>query len=99
MALPEASSAGAPAGNRRGAGMTVAVIQKNAREELRVSVETFRGVPIVNLRVWFRNEEGEWRPGKQGVALRLELLPELRQALAEAEVEAGRRGLMPEGSA
>lgn len=74
--------------------MTVAVIQKNSREELRVSVETFKGVPLVNLRVWFRNEEGEWRPGKQGVALRIDRLPELRKALADAEAEAARQGLM-----
>ena len=79
--------------------MTVAVIQKNAREELRVSVETFKGVPLVNLRVWFRNEEGEWRPGKQGVALRLELLPELAQALEQAGEEAERQGLMPRRAA
>lgn len=42
---------------------------------------------------------GDMRPGKQGVALRLELLPELRQALADAESEAERQGLMPEGAA
>ena len=74
--------------------MNVASIRKNAREELRVSVETFKGVPLVNLRVWFQAEDGDMRPGKQGVALRLELLPELRQALERAAAEAERQGLM-----
>lgn len=76
--------------------MNVASIRKNAREELRVSVETFKGVPLVNLRVWFQAEDGDMRPGKQGVALRVELLPDLRQALERAESEAERQGLMPE---
>lgn len=74
--------------------MTVATIQKNAREELRVSVEEFRGVPLVNMRVFYKHPLGDMRPGKQGVALRLELLPELRHALEEAEAEARRQGLL-----
>ena len=62
---------------------------KNARgEEIRVSVETFQGHRILSLRTWFPGEDGQMRPGKQGLALKVELLPELRQALdlmAEAE--------------
>lgn len=45
-----------------------------------------------------RDKQGVQRPGKQGVALRVELLPELRQALADAEADARRQGLMPEGA-
>ena len=62
---------------------------KNARgEEIRVSVETFNGHRILNLRTWYRGEDGQMRPGKQGIALKVELLLDLRQALdlmAEAE--------------
>lgn len=58
-----------------------ATIRKNANEELRVSLDEFRGHRLVNLRVWFKAEDGEMRPGKQGVALRVELLPELMEAL------------------
>ena len=53
------------------------IIPKNSREELRVSVDEFRGRQIVNLRVWFRSEDGEMRPGRQGAAVKLELLPSL----------------------
>lgn len=69
-------------------------IPKNSREELRVTVEEFKGVPLVNLRVWFVAEEGNMRPGKQGVALRVDLLPDLRRALEQAEAEAKRQGLI-----
>ena len=57
-------------------------------EEVRVSVESFNGHRLLNVRVWFPGEDGQMRPGKQGLALKVELLPELRQALdlmAEAE--------------
>ena len=79
--------------------MTVAVIPKNSREELRVGLETFNGVRLVNLRVWYRSETGEWRPGKQGLALRVELLFDLRRAIQQAESDAQRQGLAPEGTA
>lgn len=61
----------------------VATIAKNKQEEIRVSTGEFNGVPILSLRVFFQSEDG-WRPGKQGLACRLELLPQLTAALAEA---------------
>lgn len=60
--------------------MTVATIRKNAREEIRVSVEIFKGQELCNVRVWF-SDGVEMRPGKQGLAVRLALLPELVVAL------------------
>ena len=63
----------------------IACIQKNAREELRVSLENFRGHDIANLRVWYCADDGEMRPGKQGVALRRDLLPDLIEALKQAD--------------
>ncbi|WP_294613062.1 transcriptional coactivator p15/PC4 family protein [uncultured Roseovarius sp.] len=72
----------------------IATIRKNAREDLRVTLDEFRGHHLINLRVWFDTDDGEQRPGKQGVAVRLDLLPHLRQALSEAEKEARKLGLI-----
>ncbi len=55
-------------------------IAKNAREEIRVSVDEFKGHNLCNLRVWYL-DGSEYRPGKQGIALRLELVPQLIDAL------------------
>lgn len=55
-------------------------IRKNAREEIRVSIDDFQGHRLCNMRVWYRDGE-EHRPGKQGIALRLELVPLLIEAL------------------
>ncbi|MEQ8898656.1 MAG: transcriptional coactivator p15/PC4 family protein [Roseovarius sp.] len=72
----------------------IATIRKNAREDLRVTLEEFRGHHLLNLRIWYDADDGEQRPGKQGVAIRLDLLPHLRKALSEAEQEARKSGLL-----
>lgn len=58
-------------------------IQKNSREEIRVSLDTFKGYELACVRVWFRDKDGEMRPSKQGVAFRKELLPDIIAALRE----------------
>ena len=65
----------------------IATIRKNTREELRVSVDTFQGYELLSLRIWFEAEDGSMRPSKKGLALRMELLPELREALEAASLE------------
>ncbi|MBY5987100.1 transcriptional coactivator p15/PC4 family protein [Roseovarius atlanticus] len=75
----------------------IATIRKNAREDLRVTLDEFRGHHLLNLRVWFYADDNEQRPGKQGVAIRPDLLPELRKALLDAEQEANRLGLLDQG--
>ena len=72
----------------------IATIRKNAREDLRVTREEFRGHHLLNLRIWYDADDGEQRPGKQGVAIRLDLLPHLRKALSEAEQEARKSGFL-----
>lgn len=65
----------------------LATIQKNSREELRVSLDDFKGQRLVSLRVWFRAEDGTMRPGRKGLAVRLELLPAVLEALGKALAE------------
>jgi hypothetical protein len=61
----------------------VASFRKNAREEVRISLDDFKGHTLANVRVWF-DDGTEMRPGKQGLAIRAELLPDLISALGEA---------------
>jgi hypothetical protein len=63
-------------------------------EHLRVSVELFNGVWLVNCRKWFEAENGELRPGKQGIALGVKHLPRLAEAVANALSIARERGLI-----
>lgn len=58
-------------------------IRKNATEEIRFTVGTFKGQEIVNARVWYRSDDGQYRPGKQGLAFRLPLLGDVLDILGK----------------
>ena len=59
----------------------VAEIQKNSRETYRVTKEIYQGVDLLNVRVWFKAEDGEMRPTRKGIAVKLEQWPELLKAI------------------
>lgn len=73
---------------------TAEPIQKNGHEELRTTVESYGGRDILNLRVWFRSPDGTMMPGKQGIGLRLELLPDFIDRLQQARDAAEAQGLL-----
>ncbi len=62
-------------------------IPKNSREVVHVSVDHYRGHDLLNLRVWYESDDGTMRPGRQGLALRLALVPELLEALQTVVAE------------
>jgi Transcriptional Coactivator p15 (PC4) len=64
-------------------------------ERLRISLELFNGVWLINSRKWFETESGEWRPSKQGIALCVKHLPQLADAVTKALSIARERGLIP----
>lgn len=57
------------------------VIPKNGREEIRITREDFNNHDLVQIRVWYDDGSGTYKPGKQGVAFRADLLPEVLAAL------------------
>lgn len=56
-------------------------ITKNAREQIRVERQEFKGHDLLNIRVFYDDGTGEYRPGKQGLAVRVELVPDLIEAI------------------
>jgi len=63
----------------------LARITKNPTEEVRVSLTNYRGYDLVDIRVFFQDEQGEWRPTKRGVSLSIDSVAELREAIVKAE--------------
>lgn len=43
--------------------------EKNKEEEVRVSTDTFHGRKLINIRVFYKDDDGTMKPGKQGLAL------------------------------
>jgi hypothetical protein len=65
---------------------TVAVIRKNASDEVRIRLTEYQGHRLVDVRVYARNPgKPEPVPTAKGVALRRELLPVLIEALTAAK--------------
>lgn len=67
--------------------MVLGEIQKNATEVIRVSRESFKNRDYLDIRIYFQNDEGEWKPTKKGVTLSPEKIDELIDILKSAKIE------------
>ena len=75
---------------------TIATFPKSSVEEVRVSLSKFKGFDLVDARVWAEPDDGDGdrRPTRKGLCLRVERLPELIEALHLAEEAARKAGLL-----
>ena len=72
----------------------VAQFEKNKKEEVRVSVGTFHGRRIINLRVYFKDDDGTYKPGKQGLAVSVERYKDLAGAILQVGEHLKTNGLL-----
>lgn len=73
--------------------ITVASIGKNAREEIRVVLDEFKGSQLVDMRAFASFSAANVpMPTKKGLSIRAEILPDLILALEKARDEAERLG-------
>jgi hypothetical protein len=56
-------------------------IQRTGSERLRVSIGEYRGRTNIDLRVWFTDESGVYKPSSKGVSIRPTHIAEVIQAL------------------
>lgn len=63
--------------------VVISTFEKNKKEEVRVSLDTFHGKKLINLRVWFKDDDGTMKPGKQGIALGVDRYKDLAGAILE----------------
>lgn len=80
-------------------GEVVASFEKNSREEVRISVDDFRGRKIINIRVYYRGEGSEWLPGKQGLAVSVDRYRDLAEAILKLGEKLRADGLLPSAKA
>lgn len=74
----------------------IAIVRKNAVEEVRVALTEFCGKDLVDVRIFqeFAGANGERTPTRKGLALHVSKLPALIAALEAAREAAERRGLL-----
>jgi hypothetical protein len=75
-------------------GQVIAQFEKNKKEEVRISVETFHGRQIINIRVFYKDDDGTFKPGKQGIAVSVERYKELAAAILELGQHLKSKGLL-----
>jgi hypothetical protein len=64
--------------------MQIAEIEKNQKERIRISIEEYRGHKFVDCRVYWQDEQGDWKPSKKGIALNDECIDPVIEALQKA---------------
>jgi hypothetical protein len=60
-------------------------IDKGRGEVLRVEISEYKGQTLFNIRIWYQDANGEFKPTQKGVAVSPTLIGELKEALEEAE--------------
>lgn len=54
---------------------------KNPLEEVRASVTVYKGKQYIDLRIYYKGDDGEFHPSKKGITVSLDLFPELEEAI------------------
>ncbi len=62
----------------------LAAFKKNDKEQVKVILSDFKGMRILNIRVYFLTKDGEWLPSRKGLAFAVEKLPILLAVLHQA---------------
>jgi hypothetical protein len=65
--------------------MVIGDIERNPTEVVRVSVSEYKGRKYVDLRIYFKNAEGEWAPTKKGVTVQPDKVEEMLGLLKQAQ--------------
>ena len=72
------------------------VLEKNSRESLVINQSEFKGVKLVDVRVFYKDDAGDLKPTKKGVSVRLEQLDALIKALSTVSATAREQELVEE---
>jgi hypothetical protein len=67
-------------------------LKKNSRDQIRISLTEFSGRQVISIRVFYQDLNGEWLPGKQGLAITVDKMQPLLNALLEAAKLIGEGG-------
>lgn len=63
----------------------IETIENGSGRSVKVHLQTFKGKPYVDVRIWIEDDHGEWKATPKGLTLSTELLPALIQALQKAD--------------
>ena len=62
----------------------IAEVEKNTKERIRIIISEYLGSRFVDCRVYYEDNEGEWKPTKKGIALNMDIINEVIRGLQKA---------------
>ena len=62
---------------------TMKEVQKNTLEKIRIQRTNFNGHELIDIRVYYESNTGEWKPTKKGIAFSLSLANEVIKGITE----------------
>jgi hypothetical protein len=65
--------------------MMIGEIERSETEVVRVSAEEYKGRKYVDIRIYFENDAGEWKPTKKGVTVAPERMAEFIELIQKAK--------------
>lgn len=84
-------------------GFLIKDIQRNNKEIIRIEVSEFKGVELINIRIWYSSIDPNtgsltYRPTQKGVALNIEHFQELKDGILRLEnyITDKQKGSQPE---
>jgi len=67
--------------------MTEVVVEmdKGRNERILFSLSEFKGKSYADIRIYYEDDEGEWKPTKKGVTVALDEFPQFKENILELE--------------
>jgi Transcriptional Coactivator p15 (PC4) len=62
----------------------VGAVRKGRNAEVRVTLQEFKGAEVLDVRVYFRGENGQMKPTGKGITVSVRSLPQLAALINEA---------------
>jgi hypothetical protein len=63
--------------------MLITEVEKNSRERIRIALVEYHGHMLCDCRVYFEDDQGEWRPTKKGISLSPDTIDAVIEALQQ----------------
>ncbi len=65
----------------------VASFKRNPTEEVRAGIKEFKGRQYIDIRIYYLDDQSEWKPTRKGISLATDFMPELKNAVESIEKE------------
>lgn len=66
-------------------GNVISVIAKNNTTTVQTKISEWKGNTYIDIREYFKNQQGDWIPTKKGIAITTPMLSEIITAMEKAE--------------